>query len=317
MNKLCQREQLEENRQIPEFQFKNFHALSSDKQFYSVQISSNEKFLGIGGKGWIRVYCLRNNKLIKIIIVDQQVMVIKFTNDSKYLLCGYSDGYLNCFNIEKFYKTIYKNQIHKWDIYDIIAIDNDQIITCSQDGSIIITDIKKNQQLLKIIDDHELRFRVTGIVYDESNQYIISCSDCRQIRFYNRKDGCRKFQQEHYYFVGKIQLIERLNLLVTSTMLEITIWQIDYQNFQLIQKNNFDLRWNYSFTSVLDNSRLVVIFDDCVGILDYSFNLIQSTKHNISKFYSIVFHYFQTSQLNSLNYIIVPGVHNLQILKRK
>ena len=36
-------------------------------------------------------------------------MVIKFTNDSKYLLCGYSDGYLNCFNIEKFYKTIYKN----------------------------------------------------------------------------------------------------------------------------------------------------------------------------------------------------------------
>ena len=47
---------------------------------------------------------------------------IKFTNDSRYLFSGDSNGYLYCFDIKQNFKVIYKNKIHQDDINTFILL---------------------------------------------------------------------------------------------------------------------------------------------------------------------------------------------------
>ena len=57
-------------------------------------------------------------------------------------------------------------------------IQNQQIITCVGDRSIIIYDINNNEELLKI-DGHKKR--IFQIEYDPTHEMIISCSQVNRM----------------------------------------------------------------------------------------------------------------------------------------
>ena len=69
-------------------------------------------------------------------------MVCKFDKDSKYLMCGDDSGKLYCYDVNNKFKELYNKNIHTDWINEIILVESDQILTCSSDATIKITNIK-------------------------------------------------------------------------------------------------------------------------------------------------------------------------------
>ena len=70
-------------------------------------------------------------KIIKLDDKDLRIIKIKFTNNSRYLLFGDNYGYLYCYDINNNFKLIYNYDVPSSFISDILAIDDDYILTCS------------------------------------------------------------------------------------------------------------------------------------------------------------------------------------------
>ena len=82
--------------------------------------------------------------MIKLDDKKNWIIIFKFSNNSRYLIFGDDFGYLYCYDIDNNFKLIYNQKVHSDYINDILTIDDDQILTCSYDGSLIITNIKNS-----------------------------------------------------------------------------------------------------------------------------------------------------------------------------
>ena len=71
----------------------------------------------------------------------RRINIMKFSNNSRFLLFGDDDGCLGCYDINNNYKLIYNQRIHSRPISNILSIDDDKILTSSFDSSLIITNI--------------------------------------------------------------------------------------------------------------------------------------------------------------------------------
>ena len=88
-----------------------------------ILISNDEKYL-ITLRGWriIRIYYLKNKKLIKIIKSDdreRRIKTMKFSNNSRFLIFGDNHGCLGCYDFNNNYKLIYNQMVHSYSINNI------------------------------------------------------------------------------------------------------------------------------------------------------------------------------------------------------
>ena len=76
----------------------------------------------------IYIFYLKNKKIMKIIKFDDKKMcieIIKFSNNSGYLLVGANDGCLYCFDINNNFKIIYNQNVHQNTISGILDLGDD------------------------------------------------------------------------------------------------------------------------------------------------------------------------------------------------
>ncbi|KAM3132338.1 hypothetical protein pb186bvf_015552 [Paramecium bursaria] len=238
----------------------------------------------------------------KIIQIENSVTIIKFTNDSKFLSVGDSKGQFYCFYTQQKFYQKFKYNAHTFCINDMISIDDDRILSCSFDESISITSIKQGKQLLLITKLHY--GSINGIEFDKQNDIIISCSYDNKIKFFEGKEGKFQFEQQkaHKVYVLQMQLVQGNNLL-SSGQHDLILWQIDYKQQQLIRIKVLE-QHHFNFTSLLNDSRIVIVCERSIQLLDSNLNQLQKTNHNL-----ILSSIQQqsTRQLNSLKYIVVQG----------
>ncbi|KAM3132632.1 hypothetical protein pb186bvf_015304 [Paramecium bursaria] len=292
-------------------QYTSYISYKSDDIKRTVQISNDERYLVIGGDDRrLQIIGLENKQNLRCLALQEYVMICRFTIDSKNLLCGSRDGELCCYELNN-YKEIYKSTVHSQQINDIVPIDNDQIITCSIDKSIIVTDIKDNKQVLQIQNAHA--GYIKGLDYDQLRDIIGSCSDDNSIKLFNRNDGKQLIEQQnaHKNQVFQIQFLTTENNLVSSGCNDLVLWQIDYGQSQLNRLNVLN-QSHYNFTSVCNNTKIVLICKDSVQILDNTLNIIDTANHDIKNFG----YYTKIRQVQSANYIIIPGQYQVQIVKK-
>ena len=89
----------------------------------------------------MHIFDLVDKKLKQSITIDCLPSYMTFTNDSKLLILGNYYGEVLCFDVTSDFMLSYKNKIHKDTINEIRFIDSLEILSCSNDGNIIITNI--------------------------------------------------------------------------------------------------------------------------------------------------------------------------------
>ncbi|KAM3129360.1 DDB1- and CUL4-associated factor 10 [Paramecium bursaria] len=252
------------------------------------QISYDEKYLIIGDFNKLQVFHLESQFKIRSIELDYYANICQFTNNSKYLFCGDSQGYLCCFDCNQDFKQVYKSKIHQDCINQIKFIDNLQIITCSRDKSILITNLKKCKQELSITYPGF----VQDVDYDFQKNVIISCSYSNAISFYNKNNGQIIFQQQeaHTDHILKIQLSQN-NSLISSDFQQLVLWHIDYDQQKLIKIKEIELE-NFNFTAIYNQNKVLLIHPQFIQILDNDLNLLDQIDHNIQSRYDDSFYIF-------------------------
>lgn len=98
---------------------------------------------------------MKKKIIVKEILFNFSISFCKFSNDTKLIYVGDEYGFLNAYDIQQNYKLIYRNQVYRtWrycdDVLSMKLIQNEQVIICVAMSSIIIYDIKNDNQLLDI-----------------------------------------------------------------------------------------------------------------------------------------------------------------------
>ena len=69
----------------------------------------------------------------------------RFSSDSNMIYCGTYEGCLYVYEINKDVRLIYRNKLHHLPIFHLKLTNNYQVITCSDDRFIILSDVKKHK----------------------------------------------------------------------------------------------------------------------------------------------------------------------------
>ncbi|KAM3129384.1 hypothetical protein pb186bvf_018532 [Paramecium bursaria] len=275
--------------------YSDYFDFQSDGFIKVAQISEDEKYLAIGNKDCkLFLYDMNTKKQVKQLDFNQYVNICRFTKDSRYLICGDAKGYLYYYDFKNNVSQLYNNQIHKEQINDILVINNNQIITCSFDQSIIITNIpilqnnlphQNSQTNQALLIQHNHYFN--GIDFDFDNDLIISCSSDGYISFFMKQNGIEIFEQQVHSEnqIHQIQIMPN-NKILSSDIWSLMLWQIDYE-LKLLKNIRQFKQINNNFTFV-DNSRIVIVRKGQVCICDDDLNLLYSQKdYSLSNKYCI------------------------------
>ncbi|KAM3129589.1 hypothetical protein pb186bvf_018340 [Paramecium bursaria] len=180
------------------------------------QISYNGQYLAYGGNyGILKIYDLNLDKIIKIIIIDHNILVCQFTFDSSKLYVGSAKGYVFGYDVLNNFKINFKQTLDN-NVYHIVAIKNIHIITFSSDKTIKKTDIKRNKQIFKYsgsafeIGAFEPRWNdyIDAIDYNQRDDLII-IGYFRSIQLWNCMN--RKFFINDLNYPKKIQIFQKIN----------------------------------------------------------------------------------------------------------
>ncbi|KAM3142278.1 hypothetical protein pb186bvf_005687 [Paramecium bursaria] len=280
-------------------------------QVSTIEISPDEKSLIVGtNEKEIQIFDLNSQQLMKTFILYDKAMIVNFTADSRYIFCGDQRGYLTIFEI-RIFKEIFSKQLHSLSLNGFKIIDNYQIITCSSDKSIIITNIQQNEQVIQIKDAHN--DKIYCVDHDQEQDVIISCSVDQSIKLFKRKNGSFLFQSNnaHQFSIQKIQFIQKNKTLISST--------IDYKKQQLlILKEISDDTIMSHFTFINNFDQIIVINIQHISIYDQDLKLIQKIDHKVELDIRYQLGSFcNTQQLNSLNFILIIRGDYMKVMKRK
>ncbi|KAM3131468.1 hypothetical protein pb186bvf_016398 [Paramecium bursaria] len=283
--------------------YQDYYSYQSQVEINALSISPNQKQIAFGGKDTkLIIVELSTKKVINNYQLEDNLQCCIYNSDSTLLFCGDKKGHLYCLSVNQNFKIIYKNNVHSSYINDIKLISNDNVITCSTDLSIIITDVKYFLCLLEISNAHDSR--INQIEFDHKNETIISCSNDKviSIKIFNLS-GQLIISQKNPYFDGifQIQLVDNNKLLSRSTY-SLILWQIDYRKNQLVEITELaseeeDLCFFYS---VLNNTRILKISPLYLQIIDYNqYDYLGLTTHCRGFFHKCVIKSIKFSQLYS------------------
>ncbi|KAM3133461.1 WD repeat-containing protein 49 [Paramecium bursaria] len=312
-NDQAQKNNLDKNSQEllkNDLKFKDQINFKSEEDIYTASISKNQNYLIFGGKDQqLMIYDLKQSIKLQEIKLNYQIYVCQFSQDSRFIYVGCSEGFLYC--IEQF-KIVYERQIHEDVITNIIEKQDNILITCSLDQSIIITDVNSDQKLLIIIDFHD--DWISGLEYNHEQDLIFSACQ-NKLQLFDAMSGIKLREQEnaHHETIYQIQLIDKNSKLLSLSIDGVLIlWGIDYQKGlfkinQLKEQNKI-----YNFTSIC-NRYIILIYKQQVKIVDENFNIIQTIAHTQG---DDIF-YRKIKQAEFLNHIILLGKQQITVMKQQ
>ncbi|KAM3133767.1 hypothetical protein pb186bvf_014176 [Paramecium bursaria] len=274
----------------------------SNSNYYGSSISQNQKYLAYGGEGKIlKVYDIELKKIIKEIQLGYEMNVCLFTQDSSQLYVGLDRGFACGYDVQKDFKRIYKQQIHSHHITNLITIQNQQLITCSTDKSIIKVDIKRKKQIFKLTSHTD---KILAIDYKD--EIIVSGSHDESIKLWNCRNLCMLInkEQSHYNVIRQIQLINNnKNILSLDYEGNLYKWKIDLIRKDLIKLQQFsDQNTINNFYQVNQDQNLLLICNTYVKILNQQGETIKTIQHGGQSDYSIYTRY-DCRQLDNPKYI--------------
>ncbi|KAM3132550.1 WD repeat-containing protein 49 [Paramecium bursaria] len=292
------------------------------------QISHNEEYLALGGENQeIIVKYLKQNKDDSKVELSSCVKACKFSLNDQYLYCGEISGNLSVYDLEQGLKQeqgleqkqglkqIYQKKIHTQAINNLI-VNQLYIISCSDDLSIIITDIKNKKCIRQIQNAHQNS--IYGLDYDQINDIIVSSSKDLSIKFFNFQNGELRInnQMSHDSFIMQIQLIKSNERLISTSFNELKIWSINLMRGQIMIIKSITQQHIFNFTSIMNDSLIVVIDQNFLNIFDESLGLVRNFLHNKEE-QNTFLTYYQTSQLTSMKYILIMGQSNYYVIFQK
>ncbi|KAM3131715.1 hypothetical protein pb186bvf_016246 [Paramecium bursaria] len=302
------------NEQMKSLNYQDYFFLDQEYETVFLEISPNEEMLAFGG--------YRNNKLtilniltktvMKEIQFDLNIWKCRFSDDSNFIFFGDQIGQLYQFNIQKDFQLICATKVHSSWFNDIKIINNEQVVSCSNEKQIIVTDLKNKQQLLNISHFH--KGDINQLEYDSLKNIMISCSDDKSIKFFQMNGNLFINQQNaHNDSIFQVQLINNNRNLLSRTDKQFKKGKIDYYKRALKQtKTQIEKDSLYSFYFAQNDQILIKMYSKYLLILDKQFKVIKKYKHKIKDFFCA----FYSNQPVSLNYLLIQGSQGLQVFKR-
>ncbi|KAM3133762.1 hypothetical protein pb186bvf_014171 [Paramecium bursaria] len=306
-----QEEKKQQFLQPQQFIYQDYFFQDIGSLYFCLQISPDEQTLAFGGLNkQLTILNLNIKQIVKELKCDDYVMKCRFSNDSKFIYCIDFKGQLYQFDINQDFKLINKNNNQNLDIR---FINNELVLTYTKQNCILVTDIKSNQQLLKINHPHNIFLNC--LEYDSGNQMIISCSDDKSIKFF-QMDGnlLIDIQNAHKDDIYQIQLKNNSKSLISRTEKELKLWKI-YQDSKLLKQvrkfiEKEDLQ---SFNFVQNDQFLIKIYEKYLLILDNNFKIIKKQQHKINCISSNYHMYYRTSIFKSTKFHELPIDQRLKI----
>ncbi|KAM3133570.1 DDB1- and CUL4-associated factor 10 [Paramecium bursaria] len=242
------------------------------------QISNNQTYLAYSIRKLLQIYDIQKDSVIREITLDDSILVIEFTYDSNYLYVGCENGYVFGFDFLNDFKQIFGLQLHQDCVADIRIIQNEYLITCSHDKTIIKTDIRSKQQLFKLIGHTQ---EIYAIDYNEINDILISGSEDRKQKHINK---LRIITSESG--MDQIQLINNFqNVLSLDLHGNLYKWKIDLIQKQLIKIQEFqDPNKIFNFYQINQNQNLILICKGYIKILNDQAETINQIDHQAGDF---------------------------------
>ncbi|KAM3132343.1 hypothetical protein pb186bvf_015557 [Paramecium bursaria] len=300
---------------------------------YTQQISSDEKYLAFGNSKLtiidfqslqnklqaqqtnklIKVYCNAGNRILEkgdinqeAKIIKQSSRIIKFSEDNKSLYSLSNSGLLSCFDVKQNFKRFLSKKISKQtvNIINLKIIQNKFIFASSTDKTIKLYYIKYNKLMFNIKIPN-----ITALDYDIFSNNIF-CSYDENICVINRFDRKQILNQKMCKKIFELVCLQK-NKLLSRHVNSLTLWSVDYQNKYINSIRTFTTSDIIQFSSVCNNQKFIIInWDKDVLILDINFALIlkipDAIRSNLGKQMISIIVYF-TQQLDSMNYLILPG----------
>ncbi|KAM3133782.1 hypothetical protein pb186bvf_014191 [Paramecium bursaria] len=283
--------------------FKDYTKLNQNYSIFTAQMSQNEQYLAYGGyEQKLVIHDVHLDKEIKSINLDYKIYICRFSDDSKLLYVGCWEGYLLCIDIANNYKQIYNQRLNKDNICNLIE-QSKKVIISSHKTCIIRTNIKLNQQLLKI-DNAHIDW-IYGLDYNSQNDILVTGSQDQSIKFFKIEYGLLLIEKKlaHNNSIYKIQLTNSNKLISLSSE------QILKVGKQIIKTNVYyqqiRLQIKMGFT--------ILIMSKYVKVLDKEFKVIKQINH--SQYDDVEFN--ETNQLQSMNYLIISGHKKFTVIKRQ
>ena len=246
-----------------------------------------EKILITGCKdGAIRFWeiCLLNTKKINTLPSKQSncggvfsLVVAK----EHHLICGYELGAIKIWDLNNYACLRTLHNAHSSEVYTMLSLNNDGLISCSRDGFIKFWQIDKLNS-----SSGECRIRINNkssvfAILNYDNKYLVSGSDDGLIKIWDLSEGFFvKSLNGHDCYINNFAVSKRNELVSGDAAGAIKIWNMD--NFQCV-KTFFGPQWHDSyitFLKVLNDNRLiscdatknVVVWDlgeyECVKVIN-------------------------------------------------
>ncbi|KAM3131309.1 Ski complex subunit Rec14 [Paramecium bursaria] len=256
--------------------------LKDNQQYLGSSISKDEQYLAYGGSDrWINIFDINEKQFIKKIELDNQITVCSFTQDSSKLFVGMYGGYIYGYDVSDDFNQFFKQQIHSSHINIIITTQNDQLITCSDDRSIIKTDIYSKETIFKLTGHTEW---ILAIDYNDIDDRIISGSKDKSIKLWNCRNQCTIIDKEqaHNYDIRQIQFINKYqNILSLDLDGKLYKWKIDLIKNDLIRLQQISEQNEIlNFFSVNQDRNLLIICNKYVKILNQQGETINTIEHD-------------------------------------
>ncbi|KAM3127903.1 hypothetical protein pb186bvf_019973 [Paramecium bursaria] len=281
-------------------QVQDFNIYLDYKQISCINTSSlsqNEKILAISSLNRIKIYEMTSLTNIFILELDSPVTVCKFSKDSKLIFCGDVEGNLYSFETDNSFKLQYKFKIHKSIVNNLIIINDQNVITSSQDQTIIITNVKSNKIELFIENTNTL-----GLDYNKHTNVICS-TNSKEINFYHR-NGSLIFKRDYIDSdaIRQIQFMNE-NRLISRSQIRFMLWQVNYGEKWMAKVREFKYEMGIlNIFSGLNDKRILIVTTFYSEIYDDKLDFIQRIDINEYQYFDN-----QTCQIDSLNYILIPS----------
>ncbi|KAM3136066.1 U3 small nucleolar RNA-associated protein 13 [Paramecium bursaria] len=279
----------------------------TDNDIYTASISKDLKLIVSGGTDQIlKIWNYSDYKFIKQYEYLSQVFISKFTDDSKFLYIGTSNGSLYCYDNDNDIKENFQKQIHSGGILNLYCITNYQVLTSSVDKTVIKTDILTKQQVFKIKAHED---SIYGLDYNKLKDLIVSCSYDKSIKLWKNNNGELVIENKNAINcqIKSILFINNNQLISLSD--NINIWQINGKELISI-KTIADNNQINNISLVLNQSQVLLICKNYLKFYTILGELVNTIKHDVKDFKLM-----RGVQLDSGKAIIIQGKKELKICR--
>ncbi|KAM3144660.1 G protein subunit beta [Paramecium bursaria] len=312
--------QLVDQIRLKKYEINQIEELKEGQSIYASQISPDEKFLVSGGSDCIlKIWDLNSLKQLRRFQLASWIRQIQFTNNSRYLGIGDYEGRLIIIDLTQNYRKIFDLLLHTKQINDICFVNDNEVITCSTDNTIIKTYIKQKLVIYKI-EPHTDSIR--SVDYDPVEDVFVSGSDDASIKLFDGNDGTMLLEKvdpnQHYIF--QVQIMSNLNKVLSLDINDkLKIWIIDYPGKTLKLQQIID-ESIYNFSIVLEQQFLLLICEQYVKFYTIDGSLVRQIDHCLPEicinYLNIKEDMYQQRQVDSMRCIVVKGISKLLSIQK-